>query len=182
MEHTTIAVDLAKSVFQIAVSHQPGRVDEERRLSRDRFLEFFAQRPRQPCSWKPVGPRTIGRQLQPFGTRCAFWPARCTPYVRRNKIDRTDAKGCWRLIGTRRFIPSPSRASPTKPSRRCIASGPPGSRPNGATQHDSWPTAEFGIFIPVGAHHVVPAVRTRLAEPTPCRCSCIRRSPRRVID
>ena len=45
MEHTTIAVDLAKSVFQIAVSHQPGRVDEERRLSRDRFLEFFAQRP-----------------------------------------------------------------------------------------------------------------------------------------
>jgi transposase len=25
---------------------------------------------------------------------------------------------------------------------------------------------EFGIFIPVGAHHVVPAVRTLLAEPT----------------
>ena len=40
MEHTTIAVDLAKSVFQVAVSHRPGRVDEERRLSRDRFLEF----------------------------------------------------------------------------------------------------------------------------------------------
>ena len=29
MEHTTIAVDLAKSVFQIAVSHQPGRVDAQ---------------------------------------------------------------------------------------------------------------------------------------------------------
>jgi hypothetical protein len=24
MEHTTIAVDLAKSVFQVAVSHRPG--------------------------------------------------------------------------------------------------------------------------------------------------------------
>src|SRR5713226_7958933 len=45
MEHTTIAVDLAKSVFQVAVSHRPGRVDEERRLSRDRFLAFFAQCP-----------------------------------------------------------------------------------------------------------------------------------------
>lgn len=45
MEHTTIAVDLAKSVFQVAVSHRPGHVDEERRLSRDRFLGFFAQRP-----------------------------------------------------------------------------------------------------------------------------------------
>ncbi len=45
MEHTTIAVDLAKSVFQVAVSHRAGHVDEERRLSRDRFLAFFAQRP-----------------------------------------------------------------------------------------------------------------------------------------
>jgi transposase len=45
MEHTTIAVDLAKSVFQVAVSHRPGHLDEERRLSRDRLLPFFAQRP-----------------------------------------------------------------------------------------------------------------------------------------
>jgi transposase len=45
MEHTTIAVDLAKSVFQVAVSHRPGHLDEERRLSRDRFVAFFAQRP-----------------------------------------------------------------------------------------------------------------------------------------
>ena len=45
MEHTTIAVDLGKSVFQVAVSHHLGHVDEERRLSRDHFLGFFAQRP-----------------------------------------------------------------------------------------------------------------------------------------
>ena len=38
MEHTTNAVDLAESVFQIAVSRRPGRMDEERRLSRDRLL------------------------------------------------------------------------------------------------------------------------------------------------
>ena len=45
MEHTTIAVDLAKSVFQVAVSHRAGRVDAERRLSRDRFLAYLAQQP-----------------------------------------------------------------------------------------------------------------------------------------
>ena len=45
MQHTTIAVDLAKSVFQVAVSHHPGRVDEEHRLSRARLLAFFADRP-----------------------------------------------------------------------------------------------------------------------------------------
>ena len=38
MQHTTIAVDLAKSVFQVAISHRPGRVDKEHRLSRRRFL------------------------------------------------------------------------------------------------------------------------------------------------
>ena len=27
MEHTTIAVDLAESVFQVAISHRAGRVD-----------------------------------------------------------------------------------------------------------------------------------------------------------
>ncbi len=41
MKNTTIAVDLAKSVFQVAVSHAPGRVDVERRLSRERFLEYL---------------------------------------------------------------------------------------------------------------------------------------------
>ena len=38
MQHTTIAVDLAKSVFQVAISRTPGRVDEEHRLSRARLL------------------------------------------------------------------------------------------------------------------------------------------------
>jgi len=50
MESTTIAVDLAKSVFQMAVSHRTGPIDAERRLSRDRFLTYFAQRPR--CCWR----------------------------------------------------------------------------------------------------------------------------------
>jgi hypothetical protein len=33
-KHTTIAVDLSKTVFEIAVSDQPGRVRESKRLSR----------------------------------------------------------------------------------------------------------------------------------------------------
>ena len=44
MESTTIAVDLAKDVFEIAVSRFPGKVAESRRLSRKTFLRFFAQR------------------------------------------------------------------------------------------------------------------------------------------
>ena len=31
MEHTTIAVDLAKSIFQVAISHCAGRIDTHHR-------------------------------------------------------------------------------------------------------------------------------------------------------
>ena len=92
MEHTTIAVDLAKSVFQVAVSHQPGRVDEERRLSRDRFLEFFAQRPPATVLLEACGSAHYwARQLQPFGHAVRLLaPHDVRPYVRRRKTG-TDA-------------------------------------------------------------------------------------------
>ncbi len=40
---TVVAVDIAKSVFDAAVSQEPGRVAERRRLGRGVFLLFFAQ-------------------------------------------------------------------------------------------------------------------------------------------
>ncbi len=45
MNSTTIAVDVAKSVFEVAVSEQPGEVRERQRLSRERFRRFLAERP-----------------------------------------------------------------------------------------------------------------------------------------
>jgi transposase len=42
---TRIAVDLAKSVFEIAVSDRPGRVGRRERLPRAQFLSFLAQQP-----------------------------------------------------------------------------------------------------------------------------------------
>jgi len=41
---TRIAVDLAKAVFEVAVSERPGRISRRERLPRARFLNFFAQR------------------------------------------------------------------------------------------------------------------------------------------
>jgi hypothetical protein len=43
MQSTTIAVDLAKNVFEIAISRQPGKVAERHRVSRARLLPFFAE-------------------------------------------------------------------------------------------------------------------------------------------
>jgi hypothetical protein len=41
METTQVAVDLAKSVFEIAVSHEVGQVAQHRRLNRPGFRRFL---------------------------------------------------------------------------------------------------------------------------------------------
>jgi len=94
MEHTTIAVDLAKSVFQIAISRRPGHVDAEHRFSRERFLTFFAQQPPATIVLEACGSaHHWARQLQPLGHAVRLLPAHDVHrYVRRNKTDRTDAK------------------------------------------------------------------------------------------
>ena len=48
-KHTVAAVDVAKVVFDVAVSDEPGRVRMTRRLPRSGFLSFFAQLPGRDC-------------------------------------------------------------------------------------------------------------------------------------
>ncbi len=62
MQHTTIAVDIAKSVFQVAVSDRPGRVTAQHRVSRGRFVKFFVARP----------PATV--LLEACGSACPLRP------------------------------------------------------------------------------------------------------------
>jgi hypothetical protein len=45
-EHTVVAVDVAKAVFELAVPDEPGRVKLHRRLSRGELAVFLAQTPR----------------------------------------------------------------------------------------------------------------------------------------
>ena len=170
MEHTTIAVDLAKSVFQVAVSHRPAIVDEERRLSRDRFLTFFAQRPPATIVLEACGSAHYwARQLQPFGHAVRLLPPHdVRPYVRRNKTDRTDAKGLLEANRNEEIHPVPVKTI----EHQAIASLHRLRSTWLATRTARLNTVrgllrEFGIFIPVGAQHVVPRVRALLVEPTP---------------
>ena len=169
MEHTTIAVDLAKSVFQIAVSHQPGRVDEERRLSRERFLEFFAQRPPATVLLEACGSAHYwARQIQPFGHAVRLLaPHDVRPYVRRNKTDRTDAKGLLEANRNEEIHPVPvkSIAHQAIASLHCLRSTWLSTR-TARLNTIRGLLREFGLFIPVGAHHVMPRVRALLADAT----------------
>ena len=170
MEHTTIAVDLAKSVFQVAVSHRAGHVDEERRLSRSRFLTYFAQRPPATILLEACGSaHHWARQLQPFGHTVRLLPAHDVHrYVRRNKTDRTDTRALLEA-GRNDEI----RAVPVKTvDQQAIASL--------HRLRSTWLAArtsrlntvrgllrEFGVAIPVGAAHVVPQVRALFGESAP---------------
>jgi len=58
MEATLIAVDLAKNVFEIAVSERPGIVTRRRRVRRAHFLEFFAQHAPATVAYAPTSSAT----------------------------------------------------------------------------------------------------------------------------
>ena len=45
MEHATIAIDLAKTIFEIGISDRPGHVSEQYRLSRKQLPDFLANQP-----------------------------------------------------------------------------------------------------------------------------------------
>jgi transposase len=170
MEHTTIAVDLAKSVFQVAVSHRPGRVDEERRLSRTRFLTYFAQQPPATVLLEACGSsHHWARQLQQLGHSVRLLPAHDVHrYVRRNKTDRTDAKALLEADRNEEIHPVPVKSIDQQAiaSLHCLRSTWHATR-TARLNTVRGLLREFGVIIPVGAQHVVPRVRELLSEPEP---------------
>jgi len=167
MEHTTIAVDLAKTVFQVAVSRRPGRVDDERRLTRSRFLAYFAQHPPATVLLEACGSsHHWARQLQQCGHVVHLLPAQDVHrYVRRNKTDRADAKALLEAHRNEEIRPVPVKTV----EQQAIASIHRLRSTWLATRTARLNTIrgllrEFGVTIPVGAHHVVPQVRALLED------------------
>jgi len=159
MASTTIAVDLAKSVFEVAVSDRPGRTKERHRLTRSHFLEFFVDRPPstvvlEACS----SAHHWGRKIESLGHRVVLLPPHATrAYVPRNKTDRTDAKGLLEAFRNQDIHPVPVK-SVAQQSLMALH-----------RLRSSWQAArtarintvrgllrEFGFVIPAGAHQVLP--------------------------
>jgi len=95
MDATTVAVDLAKDVFEVAVANRAGRIIERTRLRRRQFERFI--------DTLPAGTEVImegcgtahywGRRCQARDLRVRLLPVQYVrPYVRRNKTDRTDTE------------------------------------------------------------------------------------------
>jgi transposase len=93
MNATTVAVDLAKNVFELAVADGEWRIVERHRLNRARFVRFFVRRPRCQVVMEACGSaHHWARRLLAEGHTVRLLPAHYVkPYVGRSKTDRADA-------------------------------------------------------------------------------------------
>lgn len=161
MHDTLVGVDIAKAVFQLALSRRPGRFDSHSRLSRDQLLPFFAQLPPAVVVMEACGmAHHWARQIRAHGHGVVLLPPhQARPYVRRNKTDRTDAKA---LVEAYRH--GEIRPVPVKTPEQQVLTSLHRLRAGWMRERTARLNAlrgllrEQGLFIRVGAKYVVPAV------------------------
>jgi transposase len=93
MNATTVAVDLAKSVFQLAVADASWQVIETHRLTRTQFERWFVNRDVSLVVMEACGSaHHWARWLNGLGIEVRLLPAQYVrAYVKRNKTDAADA-------------------------------------------------------------------------------------------
>lgn len=163
---TTIAVDLAKSVFEVAVSDTPGHVTTRHRLTRAQFARFVATAPPATVLLEACGSAHYwGRTAAAAGHTVRLLPPHAVrPYVPRNKTDRADAKGLLEAARNTAIAPVPVKSVPQQTLTalhrlRATWQGARTARLNTLRGL----LREFGVPIPVGARQVVPHVQAVLA-------------------
>jgi transposase len=164
---TTIAVDLSKSVFEVAVEKQ-GRICQRKRLSRREMTEFFSQCEKATVVMEACGSsHHWGRKLQRLGHDVRLLPPQhVRPYVLGSKTDRRDAEAILAARHRETIVPVPVKSVEqqsiaclhrlrsawikTKTSRLNMVRGI---------------LRELGVVIPDGASRVLPAVSQAMSEP-----------------
>jgi transposase len=157
---TRIAVDVAKAVFELAISDRAGHVARRVRLPRAQFLPFMAQLPTATVVMEACGSAHYwAREIGKLGHRMVLLPPHhVRPYIRRNKTDRTDAKGI--LEASRN---DDIRPVPIKSVNQQILTSLHRLRSGWMLERTARLNAlrgllrELGVFIPVGSREVVPA-------------------------
>ena len=92
MNAKTIAIDLAKNVFEVAVADRGGRVEQRRRLSRGQLVRFLGTHAPAYVVMEACGSaHHWARVAARHGHQVGLLPMQYVrPYRRRNKTDRAD--------------------------------------------------------------------------------------------
>jgi transposase len=160
-KHMTIAVDIAKSVFEIAVSEQPGRVRERRRCSRAQMMSFFRKHEAATVVLEACGAaHQLGRELGGMGHVVRLLPPKhVRRYVLGNKTDRADATALLEANRNEQIMPVPvkTEAQQVLSAIHRMRSGWIRTR-TARLNLLRGVLRELGVTIPVGAAHVAPRV------------------------
>ena len=164
---TTVAVDLAKEVFELAFADDNARIVDRRRLSRVAFATAFENRAPLRIVMEACGSAHYwARRFVRLGHAVRLLPAHdVRPYVRRNKTDRTDAAGLLEAARCASIHDVPIKA----PEQQGIQ-----ALHRVREFHKAQRTAainlvrgllrEFGIVMPLGSAKVRPATLAALED------------------
>ena len=167
MDATTVAVDLAKTVFELAIADAQWHVVKRERLNRTQFARFLTATSRTHVVMEACGMAHYwGRVAQHHGHRVTLVPpAYVRPYVRRNKTDRADAEAILEAVR--------SGEMPSVPVKRIEQQALVAVH----RVREQWMTTrtarintlrgilrEHGILLPAGAQTAVKAVPAILAD------------------
>lgn len=167
MHATTVAIDLAKEVFELAYADAQHRIVQRTRLSRRAFAHALDNRGPLRVVMEACGSAHYwARRFAAQGHTVRLLPARdVRPYVRRNKTDRTDAAGLLEADRCAQIEPVPIK-SPEQQGVLALHR----IRERLKAQRTATINLlrgvlrEFGIVIPVGAAKVRPAVLAALED------------------
>lgn len=183
MNTTQVGVDVAKSVFEVAVSDTPGSVRERHRLSRERFRRFFASREASNVLMEACGSAHYwGRQLEEMGHNVSLLhPGDVARYRDGNKTDRADAKALLEAARNAAIDPVPVKSQEQQAivALHRLRQGylrTRTARINAVRGH----LREFGVVIPMGARGV--AAKAEAALTTEELPDFLRRALRDVLD
>jgi transposase len=167
MNSTRMAVDVAKSVFQVAMSTVPGRVDEHQRLTRERFRRFVASCPSSEFVMEACGSaHHWGRELESLGHSVRLLPpADVARYRDGNKTDRADAIAILEAARNEAIDPVPVKTLEQQAltSLHRLRSGYVADR-TARINAVRGILREFGHMIPQGSRAFVSRARTVLTD------------------
>ena len=163
----TLAIDLAKEVFELGFADAQGRVIKRERLRREAFARRLDNHAPLRIVMEACGSaHHWARRFTRLGHQVELLPAHdVRPYVRGNKTDRNDVDGLLEAARCPGIRPVPVKS----PEQQGIQ-----GLHRIREHHKAQRTAainlargllrEFGIFIPLGAERVRPAVLAALED------------------
>jgi transposase len=168
MNATTVGVDLAKNVFEIALADERGHIVERQRLSRARFDRFFANRPACRIVMEACGSaHHHARRLNSQGHAVVLLPAQyARAYVRRNKTDAADAAALIEASRCPDIRPVPIKSVDQQALQQLhrLRSQWMATRTSRINFLRGC-LREFGLSVALGAHRAIQSVRDALANP-----------------